>query len=66
MEQFTLDEVKDLLGAESIPGSPEELEVLIQWTQGLVHRRGELYVRKYRKRLYKDWESIRRLGLSRV
>jgi len=38
---FALDEVNDLLGAESIPGSPEELEVLIQWTQGLVHRQGE-------------------------
>ena len=66
MTQFGLDKVKDLLGTENIPGSPEELEVLTQWTQGLVHQKGEQYVRKCRKRLYKDWESIRRLGLSRI
>jgi hypothetical protein len=64
--QFSLDKVKDLLGTENIPGSPEELEVLTQWTQGLAHQKGEQYVRKCRKRLYKDWESIRRPGLSRI
>jgi hypothetical protein len=66
MAEFTLEDVKELLGTELIPGSPEELAVLTEWTQGVVRRKGTRYVRKNRKRLCRDWEFVRQLGLSRV
>jgi hypothetical protein len=66
MAKLSLEDVKELLGASSLPGSPEELEVLVQWTQGVVRRKGVNYVKRYRKRLYRDWKSIRALGLSRI
>jgi hypothetical protein len=66
MADLTLEDVKELLGTQSIPGSPEELEVLTEWTQGVVRRKGPRYVRKNRKRLFRDWEFMRKLGLSRV
>ena len=66
MVKLSLEDVKELLGASVLPGSPEELEVLVQWTQGVVKRKGVGYVKKYRKRLYRDWESVRALGLSRI
>jgi len=66
MAEFTLEDLKELLGKQSIPGSPEELEVFADWTHGLVRSRGKRYVRKHRKRLFRDWESLRKFGLSRV
>jgi len=50
----------------SIPGSPEEVEVLRAWTQNLVQKKGEGYVRKYRRKLCRDWTRMRNSGLSRV
>ena len=66
MGQFTLEELKELLSTQSIPGSPEKLEVFAEWTHGLVRRKGKQYVRKHRKRLFRDWEFLRKFGLSRV
>ncbi len=66
MDQLTLDNVKDLFGTSDIPGSRDELAVLVYWTQMLAQKKGEDYVRKKRKRLFKDWKHILEMGLSRV
>jgi hypothetical protein len=65
-ERMTLEDAKDLLGASMIPGSPEEVEVFLHWTERLIQRKGEDYVRRYRRRLFRQWESLLRLGLSRI
>jgi hypothetical protein len=64
MDQFTLDNVRELLGTSNIPGSPEELEVLVKWTHRLAKQKGTNYVRRYRRRLYKDWKHVLEVGLS--
>ena len=66
MEKLTLDDVLKLLGTKSIPGSPEEQEVLVQWTEYLAQNKGEKYIRKYRKRIFRDWQNILEYGLSRI
>ena len=63
---MTFVEVQELFGTTNIPGSPQELEVLRHWTEELVSRKGEKYVRKYRKRLYRVWLFILQMGLTRV
>lgn len=66
MDHLTLDNVKKLLGTSNIPGTSDELEVLVHWTHMLAEKRGEEYVRKNRKRLVNDWKNILEVGLSRV
>lgn len=66
MDKLTLENVKELLGISNIPGSRDELEVLVHWTHILARKRGEEYVRRNRKRLFKDWKSMLERGLSNV
>ena len=66
MDHMTLEDVKDLYGISHIPGEPEEQKILVYWTQMLSEQKGDEYIRKYRKRLYKDWKLVLKLGLSNV
>jgi hypothetical protein len=66
MDQLAFDKVKDLLDIPHIPGSPEEQEILVHWTQVLAEQKGEDYIRRYRKKLFREWKFMLQLGLSRV
>ena len=66
MRNLSVEDVKRLLGVRFIPGSPEEIEVLRAWTQDLVQAKGEGYLRKYRRKLCREWTRMRDRGLSRV
>ena len=66
MRYVSVEDMKRLLGVRFISGSPEEIEVLRAWTQNLVQEEGEVYVRKYRRKLCRDWMRMRDSGLSRV
>jgi len=66
MDQLTLEDVKDLYGISHILGTPEEQKILVHWTQILSKQKGDEYIRKYRKKLYKDWKLVLELGLSNV
>jgi hypothetical protein len=63
---LSVEEMKRLLGEPLLPGSPEEIEVLRAWTQSLVRKKGERYVRRVRRRLCRDWRSVLDRGLSSV
>ena len=63
---MTLEDVKDLYGISHISGEPEEQKILVYWTQMLSEQKGDEYIRKYRKRLYKEWKLVLELGLSNV
>jgi hypothetical protein len=63
---LSVEEMKKLLDEPSLPGSPEEIEVLRAWTQSLVQRKGERYVRRARRRLCRDWRCMLERGLSHV
>lgn len=66
MGKMTVSEVKELLDTHVIPGSPEEVEVFLKWTQTLVSSKGKDYLRKNRKRIYRDWRAMLQNGLSKV
>ena len=65
-DQLNIEDLKALLGKPQLPGSPEELEVLMHWARQLARRKGEHYIRKNRKRLFRDWKDILHTGLSRI
>ncbi len=64
--QLTTENIKDLLGTAQIPGSPDEQKILLHWAQALIDTRGEEYVRKYRRKLIRDWRIVLAIGLSRI
>lgn len=66
MNRLTIDEVRELLGAKKLPGSPEELNVLVEWTQDILEDKGRDYLRKHRKTLYGRWIYMLQFGISRV
>jgi hypothetical protein len=66
MDQLTLEDVKDLFGITHIPGAPEEQRLLVHWTQLLSEQKGNRYIRKHRRKLFKDWKLLLQLGLSKV
>ena len=66
MDQLTLEDVKDLYGISHIPGAPEEQKILVHWTQMLSEQKGDEYIRKYRKKLYREWKLVLDLGLSNI
>jgi hypothetical protein len=66
VDQLTSEDVKELFGISHIPGAPEEQKILVHWAQMLSEQKGNQYIRKYRKRLYKEWKLMLQLGLSKV
>jgi len=51
-----LEELKQLLGADSIPGEPWEQQVCLERTQGIVNRSGEKWVERHKGLLLVQWD----------
>jgi len=66
VDHITMEHVRELLETSTIPGSPEEQEVFIQWMERLAQKKGIDYVKKYRRKLFNDWKQLLEIGLSRV
>ena len=58
MTKIDLEKTMELLGSTNIPGTPEELEQLVQWTQNSVNDKGEAWVRRHKGLLLDQWEYI--------
>jgi hypothetical protein len=65
-DDMGIDDVRELFGTSHIPGSSQDLEVLVNWTRSLAQKKGEAYIRKNRKRLFRDWKNILKMGMSRI
>jgi hypothetical protein len=59
-------DVLELLGPEPLPGNERELEVLREWTEEYVQKRGENWVRENSHFLRISWEHILELGVPGV
>ena len=56
MTQLSLEDVKNLLGVQSMPGTPGQLERLRRWIECLVEMRGSAFVMENRRGLLEQWE----------
>ena len=56
-----LEELKTLIGEESLPSSQKELNWLLKLTQEMVRKKGEDWVKKNRLTLLRQWEYVRTL-----
>ena len=56
-----LEELKTLIGEESLPRSQKELNWLLKLTQEMVKKKGEDWVKKNRLTLLRQWEYVRTL-----
>ena len=58
MSGLSLEDVMKLLGVQTIPGKPWQVERLRKWVERLVESRGEAYVLEHRRDLLKQWEEF--------
>lgn len=56
MTRLSLEDVMDLLGVQSMPGTPGQLERLRRWIESLVEKRGNTFVLENRRSLLEQWE----------
>ncbi len=55
------EELKALLGDEGLPEKEYELDWLLKWTQEMVEKKGNDWVKRNRSALLRQWEYIRTL-----
>ncbi len=55
------EELRALLGDEGLPEKESQLDWLLKWTQEIVEKKGEDWVRKNRAALVRQWEYVRTL-----
>ena len=55
------EELKALLGDEGLPEKESELDWLLKWTQEMVGKKGEDWVKKNRSALLRQWDYVRTL-----
>jgi hypothetical protein len=55
------EELKALLGDEGLPEKEYELNWLLKWTQEMVEKKGNDWVKRNRSALLRQWEYIRTL-----
>jgi hypothetical protein len=55
------EELKALLGEDCLPEKEYELDWLIKWTQEMVQKKGEDWVKSNRTALLRQWEYVRTL-----
>ncbi len=60
-----LEKVMEILGRETVDGSPAELEVLCTRIGELVRMNGEDWVKANRERLLSEWDTILKMKLIR-
>jgi len=55
------EELQSLLGEGCIPKRKKELDWLLRWTQEMVEKKGEDWVKRNRAALLRQWEYMRTL-----
>ncbi len=53
------EELKALLGDEGLPEKESQLNWLLKWTQEMVEKKGEDWVKRNRTALLRQWEYVR-------
>ncbi len=61
MACLSLEDVKSLLGIDTINGTPRQVERLRRWIEGLVDTRGNAFVLENRRSLLCQWEEHMKL-----
>ncbi len=56
MTRLSLEDVKNLLGVQYMPGTPGQLERLRRWIESLVEKRGNAFVLENRRGLLDQWK----------
>jgi len=56
LTRLSLEDVKNLLGVQYMPGTPGQLERLRKWIESLVEKRGNTFVLENRRGLLDQWE----------
>ena len=56
LTRLSLEDVMNLLGVQSVPGTPGQLERLRRWIESLVEKRGNTFVLENRRSLLEQWE----------
>ena len=56
MTRLSLEDVMNLLGVQSLPGTPGQLERLRRWIESLVEKRGNNYVLENKRGLLDQWK----------
>ena len=57
MTRLSLEDVMRLLGVQSLPGTPGQLERLRRWIESLVKTRGNTFVLENKRVLLDQWEQ---------
>lgn len=57
MTRLSFEDVKNLLGVQTIHGTPGQQERLRKWIEGLVAHHGNTYVLENRQSLCDQWEQ---------
>lgn len=66
MVRLTSNDLEELLEICPLPGSSHELEVLAFWIEDILDNKGEVYIKRNRRKLIRDWSNILNYGLSRI
>ncbi len=56
LNRLSLEDVTNLLGVQTVAGTPGQLERLRRWIESEVERRGSVFVRENRQNLLRQWE----------
>jgi hypothetical protein len=56
LTRLSLEDVKNLLGVQYMPGTPGQLERLRRWIESLVEKRGNTFVLENRRGLLDQWK----------
>jgi len=62
MTHLSLEEVMNLLDADSINGTPRQMERLRRWIENLVEKRGNAFVLENRRNLLEQWKKYIKLN----
>ena len=56
LTRLNLEEVMNLLGVQSMPGTPGQLERLRRWIESVVEKHGNVFVLENRQSLLDQWK----------
>jgi len=54
----TLEKAKELLQVKELPGTPQQIQKMLKFTEELMNRNGEEWITKNRRRLIEEWEFV--------
>jgi two-component SAPR family response regulator len=55
---ITLEKTKELLQADNLPGTPDQVKELLETTDELIKENGEKWITDNRHRLLNEWEFV--------